>query len=104
MTSKAKYTRFSAKDVTEQVKKALTANWQTAAIIGCQVNVQPDAIARVRANKAARHGYLGTIEASKTDLIARSLNILVTSGFAEKQKISSNKNEYRLAQQADAKQ
>jgi hypothetical protein len=37
-------------------------------------------------------------------LIARSLNILVTSGFAEKQKISSNKNEYRLAQQADAKQ
>jgi hypothetical protein len=97
MSRKAEYTRFSAKDVTEQVKNVLTDKWQTAALLACQVNVQPDAIARVRANKAARHGYLGTVEASKTDLVARSLNILVASGFAEKQKISNCKNEYRLA-------
>jgi len=101
MTSK--HIRLRSPGLAKQVSGVLTNDWQTTAIIACQVYVAPDVIARMKANKKSRYNYNQTDATAKTDLLARVLAQLAQGGIAEKRRVSSNKNEYRLAQQADAK-
>jgi hypothetical protein len=84
--------------------KALTSEWQSGSLIACQVIIPPDAIARVMENRNKYWNSNGgnTALSARSGAVARVLYALEKQGVIEKQKIGHNKNEYRLAQHADA--
>lgn len=81
--------------ISSEVIKVLTNEWQSTAVIACQVDVQPDAIARRRRRTNTPDGCV------KTEILAGVLFEIAKKGRAEKRKVGSTKNEYRLVQKME---
>lgn len=84
-------------DITGSILSVITSEWQSAAIIACQVVLPPDAVSRRTQHRNAVEGC-GKDMGSRTDLIHQRLRSLVAKGLVEKQPINGFRNEYRLAQ------
>lgn len=89
---------MSFKGVTSEVLGVLSDEWQTGRLIAAQIVFPPDVLARLMIQSLRLNGGVQTESGRKSFVVARTLTNLVSNGTAEKRKISSAINEYRLAQ------
>jgi len=90
--------------LSESVLKVLTNEWQTASLIASQIEVPPDAIARMMQQIEAngRRKY-PNVAAAKAQVVSHRLNQYVKNKqpIVEKRKVNRLLNEYRLIQAAE---
>ena len=83
--------------LSEKIFKVLSSDWQSSAVIASQIDMPPDALARLMAKEKNRRGHDSNYACVKAQIVGQRLSSFFLRGCAElERRRVGRKFEYRL--------